>query len=289
MKKKNIIIIIIVIALIALIGIGGLVWWGGKKIAERIKEETEKITGPLGEEGEEEEEEEEIYGIPLPKYPKMTKFIEQKDEETGNFSVMYFIEGIDKTEEIKNFYKTKLTAEGWILDNEMSFGEMLIFEFSKGKNYKLTLSLSYADGVTNLTLVYEAPTEEELKGPYESALEISPASGLNAAFHDDFKEILESIFGGAKLTSVSSDKYSEELDYIVIRKITEEDAQQVKDLLEAKDYVTTSTSADANKYRYYFSKEMLGETYDDISVDVWLEEEGSHQQKISIVVYKQID
>ena len=60
----------------------------------------------------------------------------------------------------------------------------------------------------------------------------------------------------------------------------------VKDLLEAEGYVTTSTSAEADKYRYEFSKEMLGETYDDISVRIYLEEEGSTQQKIMITVYK---
>ena len=70
------------------------------------------------------------------------------------------------------------------------------------------------------------------------------------------------------------------------RVIIAEDAQQVRGLLEAKGYVTTSTRAEANVYRYDFSKELLGETYDDINVNVWLEEEGSHQQEVSIIVYK---
>jgi len=30
----------------------------------------------------------------------------------------------------------------------------------------------------------------------------------------------------------------------------------------------------------------LGQTYEDMDVDIWLEEEGSRQQKVSITVYK---
>ena len=199
---------------------------------------------------------------------------------------MYFIEGSDRTAEIIDFYKTKLVAEGWTLESEMSYGEISVLEFSKGKNYRLTLTTSYADGVTNLTLIYEAPTEEELKGPYDSASEVNPASDLNSAFHNDFKAVLVSVFGGAKLTSSSSDKYYEELDYIVKRKVSKEDAQQVRVLLEAKEYITTSTKAETNVYRYDFSKEKLGQTYEDMDVDIWLEEEGSRQQKVSITIYK---
>jgi len=199
---------------------------------------------------------------------------------------MYLIEGIDRTEEIKNFYKAKLAAEGWTLDNEMSYGEISILEFSKGKNYRLTLSISYADGITNLTLVYEAQTAEELKGPYESAFEVSPASDLAAAFHNDFEAVFEAIFGGAKLTSSSSKTSWEDFDYIVKRVIIAEDARQIKDLLEEKGYEATSTSAEADKYRYEFSKEMLGETYDNISMRIYLGETGSTQQKIIITVYK---
>ncbi|MBZ9577677.1 hypothetical protein KJA13_01425 [Patescibacteria group bacterium] len=276
MKRKNIIVIVVVVVLIVLVG--SLIWWWGGK---------EETTIPLGEqEEEEEEEEEEVYGIPLPKYPNMTKFMEEKDKETESFSVMYFIEGPDRTAEIIDFYKTKLAAEGWTLDSEMSFGEMSILEFSKGKNYKLTLTTSYADGITNLTLVYEAPTEEELKGPYDSASEVEPASDLNAAFHDDFKAVLVSVFGGAKLTSASSDKYYEEFAYIVKRKITKADAQQVRVSLDGKGYETTSTKAETDVYKYKFSKEMLGETYKEISVRIYLEEEGSRQQKVLITVYK---
>ena len=287
MKKKNIIIIIIVVVLIVLVGVGGLIWWGGKKVVEKVRE-YEETTIPLGEqeEEEEEEEEEEVYGIPLPRYPNMTKFMEEKDKETESFSVMYFIEGPDRTAEIIDFYKTKLAAEGWILESEMSFGEISVLEFSKGENYRLTLTTSYADGITNLTLVYQAPSEEELKGPYDSASEVNPSSDLNTAFHNDFKAVLAAVFGGAKLTSASSDKYYEEFTYIVKRIITKADAQQVRVLLEGKGYVTTSTRAEADKYRYEFSKEMLGESYDGISMRIYLEETGSTQQKVLITVYK---
>lgn len=286
MKKKNIIIIIIVIVLIALVGIGGCIWWGGRKVAEKIEDITSPGEEEEKKEEEEDEEEEKIYGILFPKYPGMTKFMEERNEEAGTYSVMYYIEGPDRTEEIKNFYKTKLTAEGWKLEKEELIMGMWMLTFSKGENYSIQVGAGYSEGVTQFWLNYEGPSEEEKENPYDSASEVDPASDLNAAFHDDFKAVLESIFGGAKLTSASSDEYWEELAYIVKRKITKEDAQQVRNLLEEKDYVTTSTKAETDVYRYDFSKEMLEETYEDISVDVWLEEEGSHQQKVLITVYK---
>jgi len=136
----------------------------------------------------------------------------------------------------------------------------------------------------------EAPkgtSEEEKENPYDSAKEVKPASDLNAAFHNDFKAVLDLTFGGAKLTEASSDKWLEDFSYIVKRKITEEDAQKIKDLFEEKGYETTSTSAGADKYSYDFSKEVLGEKYDDINVRIWLEEgEGIHQQEVRVSVYK---
>ena len=287
MKKKNIIIIVIVIVLIVLLGIGGCIWWGGRKVVEKVKEFEQGAVGPGEQEEEEEEEEEgEICGIPFQKYPNMTKFMEEKDEEAGTCGVMYYIEGPDRTEEIKNFYKTKLAAAGWKIESEEVIMEMLLLTFSKGENYSLEVGAVYGKGITQFWFSYEGPGTKAEENPYDSVSSVDPASDLNSAFHNDFKSVLVSIFGGAKLTSSSSDKYSEDLDYIVKRIITKEDAQQVRALLEAKGYVTTSTKAETNVYRYDFSKEMLGETYDDINVDVRLEEEGSRQQKVSISIYK---
>lgn len=284
MKKKNIIIIVIVMVLIVLLGIGGCIWWGGRKVVEKVKEFEQGTVAP-GEQ-EEEEEEGEIYGIPLPIYPNMTKFMEEKNEEAGIYSVMYYIEGPDRTEEIKNFYKTKLAAEGWKLDKEEFIAGMWILTFSKGENYSLQVGTGYSEGITQFWFNYEGPGTKAEENPYDSASEVDSSSDLNTAFHNDFKAVLISVFGGAKLTSSSSDKYYEELDYIVKRKISKEDAQQVRVLLEAKGYVTTSTKSETNVYRYDFSKEMLGQMYEDMDVDIWLEEEGSHQQKVSITVYK---
>jgi hypothetical protein len=273
MEKKNIVIILVII--IAIVGIG--IWLTSKKEAEESVFPWEKGEGPT--EGE-------VYGILVPQYSGMTKWMEEKDEETGRYSVMYNIEGTDKSEEIKEFYKENLLSEGWSLDSEMTLEGVSILEFSKGKDYKLTVSISYGEEATMLVLDYEWPTEEELKGPYELASEVEPASGLNTEFHNDFKAVLESIFEGAKLKSASSDKYFEELDYIVKREITEEDAQEIRNLLEEKGYEATSTSAEIDAYEYRFSKEVLGEEYDDINVTVWLEGEGSHQQEVSVSVYK---
>lgn len=128
--------------------------------------------------------------------------------------------------------------------------------------------------------------KKEEENPYDSAKEVKPASALNTEFHNDFKAVLGSVFGGAKLKTASSDKYSEELDYIVKREITEEDAQEIKDLLEEKEYETTSSSAEADEYAYEFSKEVLGEEYKNINVRIWLEGEGRYQQRVSISVYK---
>ncbi len=145
------------------------------------------------------------------------------------------------------------------------------------------------EGVTPSPTVGEEEEEEEEEGenPYNSAKEVKPASDLNAAFHNDFKAVLDLTFGGAKLTKASSDKWVEDFSYIVKRKITEEDAQKVRDLFEEKGYETTSTSAKADKYSYDFSKEVLGEEYDDINVSIWLEEgEWTHQQEVWASIYK---
>lgn len=289
MKKKNIIIIVIVIVLIVLLGIGGCIWWGSRKAAEKVKEFEQGTVGPGEQEEEEEEKEEEegeICGIPFPKYPNMTKFMEERDEEAGTCSVMYYIEGPDRTAEIKDFYKTKLVAAGWKLDEEGILAGMLLLTFSKGENYSLEVGAGYSEGVTQFWFSYEGPGTKAEENPYDSASSVDPASNLNTAFHNDFKSVLTSVFGGAKLTSSSSDKYDEELTYIVKRKVSKEDAQQVKVLLEAKGYVTTSSRAETNVYRYDFSKEMLGQMYEDMDVNIWLEEEGSRQQKISITIYK---
>jgi len=284
-KTKSIVIIIVVILILA-IGIGAWFLLSGRK--------GDEDGGIVGEEEEEEEEEEEdeiltkgeVCGIPLPEYAKMTKIMEQKDEMTGSVFVMYGIEGSDRTEEIKDFYKTKTLAEGWKSESEMFMSGAWILAFSKGKDYSLQVSVSYMEGATQLMLDCKMPSKEEKENPYDSAKEVKPASDLGTAFHNDFKEVLDSTFGGAKLTSASSDKYFEELNYIVKRKITEEDAQEMRELLEEKEYETTSTSAGVDKYNYGFSKEVLGKEYDDINVKVWLEEEGSRQQKVSVSVYK---
>ena len=224
--------------------------------------------------------------LPLPSYPNMIKFTEQKDEKAGNFFAMYGIEGSDKAEEIKDFYNTKALADGWELDNEMFMEESWILIFSKGKDYSLQVSVGYSEGSTQLTIACSGPSQEEKENPYDSAKEVKSIPGLNTTFHNDFKAVLDSVFGGAKLTSAGSDKYSEDLDYIVKRQIIEEDAQETRDKLQEKGYETTSTSAGSDRYDYDFSKEVLGKEYDDISLTVRLAEEGSYQQKVRFVIYK---
>jgi hypothetical protein len=228
----------------------------------------------------------EINGIPLPKYAGMTKIMEQRDEEAGDFSMMYGIEGADKTEEIKDFYKTKLVTEGWKLDSETFLEGSWMLAFSKGEDYSLQVTIGYSEDATQLVLTYDGPSKAAEENPYDSATEVAPASELNTAFHNDFKAVLESVFGGSKLTSSSSTEGWEDLDYIAKRKITAEDAQRMKDLLEAKGYTTISSKAGSDKYDYTFSKEVSGTKYEDIEIDIWLAGEGSNQQKVSITVYK---
>lgn len=292
--KSNIIAIIVII-LIVVIGVG--VW--AVMSSQKENEEgttptstTEEEEGTAEEEGEAKEEETmtegKIDGIPLPEYPKTTKIMEQRSEEAGDFLVMYSIEGIDRAEEIKDFYKTKLAAEGWKLDSETFIEEGWMLTFSKGEDYSLQIAVGYDEDekVTHLTLTYDGPSTEEKENPYDSAKEVEPVSELNTAFHNDFKAVFDSVFGGSKLTSAESTESWEEIDYIVKRKITEEDAQEIKDLLEEKGYETISSKAGNDKYDYVFSKEVLEKEYEDIEVDVWLMEEGNNQQKVLIDIYK---
>jgi len=228
----------------------------------------------------------EVCWLPFPDYPNMTKFTEQKDEKAGTFLAMYAIEGSDRAEEISDFYKTEASSEGWDLDSEMLIEAARILIFSKGKDYSLQISAGYSEGGTQFTIACSGPSQEDKENPYDSAREVSPVSGLNTALHNDFKAVLDSVFGGAKLTSVSSDKYYEELKYIVKRQITEEDAHETRDKLQEKGYETTSTSGGSDRYDYDFSKEILGEEYDDIGLAIWLAEEGSYQQRIRVILYK---
>ena len=277
-KKKKIIIISIL-----LIGLGIWLWPSGKKENgdSLLPQGGDTMTsnGEISTKGE-------VCWLPFPDYSNTTKFTEQKDEKSGTFLAMYGIEGSDKSEEINDFYKTKALSEGWELDSEMFMDGARILMFSKGKDYSLQVSASYADGTTQLTIACSGLSQEEKENPYDSAKAVSPISGLNTAFHNDFKAVLESIFGGVKLTSVSSDKYYEELSYIVKRQIVEEDAQKTRDELQEKGYETTSTSAGSDKYQYDFSKEVLGKEYDDIGLSIWLAEEGSYQQKVRVIIYK---
>jgi len=281
---KNTKKIAIIVIVIVLIGIGawfllggkkgtgnGLVPWGGDGAG------TSTSNGEISTKGE-------ICWLPLPDYPNMTKFMEQKDEKSGNALAMYSIEGLDKAEEIKDLYKTNALAEGWELDSEMLMQEAWILDFSKGKDYSLQISVGYSEGGTQLTIACSGPSTVEKENPYDSAKEVKPASSLGTTLHNDFKAVFDSIFGGTKLTSASSDKWSESLSYIVKREITEEDAWEIKDSLEGKGYETTSTSAGSDRYDYDFSKEILGEKHDDIRVLIWLRED--KQQKISVSIYK---
>jgi hypothetical protein len=216
----------------------------------------------------------------------MTKFIEQKDEKAGTFFAMYGIQELNKAEEIKDFYKTKAAEEGWTLGSDMFMEQTWILDFSKGQDYSLQVSVGYMDNSTQLSLSCSGPGTEEKENPYDSVSQVNPGSSLGNALHNDFKAVFNSIFGGAKLTRASSDKWVEELTYIVKRQTTEQDAQQIRSLLEQRGYGVTSSSSRTDKYNYTFSKEILGEEYDDINVTIWLTEEGSTQQKITVSVYK---
>ena len=281
-KKKNKKTAIIA-AVIVLLGIG--VWFllsGGKGDGNGTITGGSDSATPSGEiqtKGE-------VCWLPLPSYPGMIKFMEQIDEKRGDVLAMYNIEGADKTEEIKDFYKARALSDGWGIDSEMFVESAWTLSFSKGTDYSLQISVGCSNGSTQLSLACSGPSSEEKENPYDSAKEVKSSTDLNTAFHNDFQSVLDSVFGGAKLTSASSDKYSECLSYIVKRQIVEEDTQSVRDALEESGYKTTSTNAEFDKYRYDFSKEVLGEEYDDINLTIWLAEEGNRQQKISIDIYK---
>lgn len=278
---KNTKKIAIIVVLIVLVGIGiwsllggekgngngnGILPWGG---------DTSTPNGEISTKGE-------MCWLPLPDYPNMTKFMEQKDEKSGNALAMYSIEGLDKAEEIKDFYKTNALAEGWELDSEMLMQEAWILAFLKGTDYSLQVSVGYIEGATQLTIACSGPSTVEKENPYDSAQEVRPASSLSTALHNDVKAVFDSTFGGTKLTKASSDKWGEDLTYIVKRQITEEDAWAIKDSLEGKGYETTSTSAGSDKYDFDFSKEILGTEYDDIRVLMYL----ADSQKILVSLYR---
>ncbi len=123
---------------------------------------------------------------------------------------------------------------------------------------------------------------------YEPAKAVKPASsGINSALHDDFKAVFDSVFGGSKLVSASSEKVWEDFEYIVKTPIKEQDAEDIRSSLEEKGYETVSSSAKADKYSYTFSKEISGKEYDSIQMTIWLEAaREALLQKITITVYK---
>jgi len=100
--------------------------------------------------------------------------------------------------------------------------------------------------------------------------EAEPTTAIAKSFNEDFKSIFDSIFGGSKLKDFFSTESSETLNYVVKRKISENDARQIGALLETKGYVKNSAKTENSSYLYEFSKEISGKTY-KVSMQIYLE------------------
>ncbi len=291
MKTKTILIVVVVVILIVLVGIGVLFWWGSRKVKDIIfgTEVVEKIKEKAEEEGyeisfgeEEEASEGEIYGNPLPQYSNMVKMMEEKEKATGNFVAQYMIEGKNKTSEIKSFYKEELPKQGWSLDDESMMGGQYFLKFSK-EGASLNVVTAFSADTTNLTLVYEAAEKKE--NPYDKAEEVIPMADICVVFDNNFRPILEEIFdGNVKLIDTASGDLME-LEYITNRQITQEDARDIKNSLQDKDYVMEGSDSSSEKYHFDFSKTMEGKEYNDIDIEIYLTDEGKNRQKVRFEVW----
>ena len=122
---------------------------------------------------------------------------------------------------------------------------------------------------------------------YDEATAVDPTSEIGIALNTNFSTIFETVFGGSKLITVASDESYETLGYVVARVITVEDAKQIKNLLEAEEYETTSSNAGTDTYNYQFTATILGEEYENILVTIYLGEESDYNfQRISVMLYK---
>lgn len=259
MKKTTLIIggIIVVIVIVAL-----AIFLSGEKEEkptpdnDRSGQEVSPDSGSASESGENEQKEgptgeivgqTDKNGIPIPKFSLMEEIMTEQ-KKGDSFEAVYNINRPEE-EAIKNFYQDNL-GDDWSLEKEQSSGDAVVYEFVKGDNYELEVALM-ADGAgKRLVLKYDAPYQED---PYPDAIGVEPTSEEAEKYHQDFSSIFEEIFGGSKLKNAHTGDWIK-LEYVVKRPITQEDATEIRDQLEKKEYETINVSKEKNEAEYTFQK-----------------------------------
>lgn len=105
---------------------------------------------------------------------------------------------------------------------------------------------------------------------YVSSEAVTPTGAVAKELDTTFSSVFNSVFGGSKLTESSSTDGSENMAYVVKKKISAADATKVGTELVAKGFAQTSSSAEAAASTYVFTKDIGGKTY-NVSVSLSLE------------------
>ena len=216
-------------------------------------------------------------GIPIPKFSVMEEMMTEQ-KKGDNFEAVY---SINRPEEgaIKNFYQDNL-GNDWSLEKEQSSGDTVVYEFVKGDNYDLEVALMTSGAGKRLVLKYNAPYQED---PYPDAVGVEPTSEEAEKYHQDFSSMFEEIFGGSKLKNTHTGDWIK-LNYLVKRPITQEDATEIRDQLEKKEYETTNVSKEKNKAEYTFQKS-YGD-WKEVTVKIKVGEFIPDVQQIEVSVWK---
>jgi len=108
----------------------------------------------------------------------------------------------------------------------------------------------------------ETPAQTPQSGnPYDTAKEVQPSGETATKLNDFIKPKLVNVFGGAKLVFTGtitgtqlSVKEATELDYVVKRKITAEDVNTLKALIEMEGYTTAASGVTSGEFTIIFLK-----------------------------------
>ncbi len=185
-------------------------------------------------------------GIPIPEFSVMEE-IATNQGDGDSFSAIYNINAPEEGA-IKDFYRDNLD-EDWSLEEEQTSGGQTAYIFSKGEDYNLKVAItddgmgSSGQGTHGMAIDYSAPYQED---PYPDTVGVAPTSDAAEEFHEDFSSVFEDIFGGVKLNDTNKGDWIK-FNYIVKRPITQEDATEIRNQLEEKEYDTKNVSKDKKR------------------------------------------
>jgi len=133
-------------------------------------------------------------------------------------------------------------------------GGYMVYRYVKGKVTTAingTTTTTSSDGTTTTT-------SSSLTDDYADSKDLTPADDFGKTVNADVKPILSSMYGGAKLGTVSSQTDGAALYYLTKNDNTSTDGQKISTDLQAKGYTQDSLTASSDSFMLYMKK---GTTY----------------------------